>query len=124
MWVSVTDVRNKSGLTDYRGSLQMKAELARHGSRQQPRSGDPGHGDRLHAARGVPCAATTDTTVGSTCSVQTTANTVVPGMIPVSHQRMISGLGQIKVTDGGPDGNPDTNPSENTLFLDQGVFVP
>jgi hypothetical protein len=29
-------------------------------------------------------------------------------------------IGQIKVT----DGNPDTNTSENTLFLDQGIFVP
>ena len=69
----------------------------------------------------VPCAASASTTTGSTCAVTTTANTLVPGAASVG-KRAVWELGQVKVFDGGPDGLASTQP--NTLFADQGVFVP
>ena len=70
----------------------------------------------------MPCTATGDTTVGSTCSVNTTADAVlVPGAVKEG-RRSIWQLGQVQVFDGGSDGVVSTNP--NTLFAVQGVFVP
>jgi hypothetical protein len=70
----------------------------------------------------VPCAATSDTNIGGTCAISTSANTVIPGSVQ-SGNRAIWQLGQVQVTDGGEDGAAST-PVDNTLFLKQGVFVP
>jgi hypothetical protein len=67
------------------------------------------------------CAATADTSVGGTCSVTTTFNTVVPGAIRDS-MRTVWQLGQVQILDGGADGKVST--SDNSLFAVEGVFVP
>ena len=67
------------------------------------------------------CSVTVDPTTGSVCSVQTTANTLVPGAA-VTGQRAIWELGQLQVLDQGADGvagNGDDN-----VFEVQGVFAP
>jgi hypothetical protein len=61
-------------------------------------------------------------TIGSGCSLATTADTVTPGAVPES-KRSIWGLGSVRVYDGGPDGIASTT-TGNTLFETQGVFVP
>ena len=61
------------------------------------------------------------TTVGSDCSLLTTANTVVPGTVK-GNKRTIWNMGKVDVFDGGSDGVANTDP--NTLFLTQGVWVP
>jgi hypothetical protein len=68
----------------------------------------------------VPCSATADTTVGSTCSVETTLDTVVPGMIRES-KRTIWQLGQIVVRDVGVD---DPSVTAYSTLAIQAVFVP
>src|SRR4029077_7706140 len=68
----------------------------------------------------VPCAATAGSG-GSTCSIVTTANSLVPGLLAAG-RRTIWELGQVKVYDGGPDGIASTQP--NTLFAVEGLFVP
>jgi hypothetical protein len=70
----------------------------------------------------IPCASTSDPGIGSTCSVSTTANALEPGIV-VERQRAIWQLGQVQAYDGGADGVGST-PSDNTLFMDQGIFVP
>jgi hypothetical protein len=70
----------------------------------------------------VPCAATASTTIGSTCSLTTGLNALVPGTVS-GGRRAIWELGQIQVRDGGPDGNVST-PTGNALFAVQGVFAP
>ena len=70
----------------------------------------------------VPCTATGDTTVGSTCSLTTTADAVVGAGAVKESRRSIWQLGQVQVNDGGADGVVSTTP--NTLFAVQGVFVP
>ena len=66
----------------------------------------------------VPVAAAA---TGSTCSVTTTLDTLIPGAV-TEKQRTILQLGQVRVIDGGPDGDTATEP--NAVFLRQGLFVP
>jgi hypothetical protein len=60
----------------------------------------------------LPCTATADTTVGSTCGFDTTIEALVPGAVK-ELERAIWHLGTIRVHDGA--GN---------LFLTQGIWVP
>jgi hypothetical protein len=116
--VSVTDVRNQGSLADYGGELEARLPL-----RVTDKDGGvPATTQDFPFSFAVPCAATTDTTVGSTCSVLTTADTLAPGTIAAG-LRTIWQLGQIGVYDGGSDGLASTT-ADNTLFMDQGVFVP
>jgi hypothetical protein len=70
----------------------------------------------------VPCVADADVRIGSDCSLETTADTLIPGAIR-ENARAIWQLGQVNVYDGGVDGDADTA-ADNTPFLTQGVFVP
>jgi hypothetical protein len=119
--LSVTDVRNKSGLADYAGELEVRLDLRVTDKLNGSSPIDPGTvADFPFEYKGI-CATTSDTTVGSTCSVNTTAGAVVPGAISEGN-RTIWEVGTVQVFDGGSDGNVDTLP--NTLFERQGVFVP
>jgi hypothetical protein len=60
----------------------------------------------------LPCTATDDTTVGSTCALSTTYDALVPGAV-TEGRRSIWALGQVEVRDSG--GAP---------FMRQGIFVP
>jgi len=71
----------------------------------------------------VPCTQTSgDTTRGSSCSVNTTANGVVPGVVK-DGKRAIVEVGQLHIFDGGADGLASTD-ADNTLYLNQGIFIP
>jgi hypothetical protein len=67
------------------------------------------------------CANTTATTIGGTCNVNTSANTVVPGAVK-DNQRGIVEIQQVPVNDGGADGQIAT--ADNTVFGIQGIFIP
>jgi hypothetical protein len=69
----------------------------------------------------MPCTATANTNVGSTCTLATTADAITPNTIAET-KRTVWELGDAQVLDGGPDSDADT--ANNTLFLRQGVFVP
>jgi hypothetical protein len=69
----------------------------------------------------VDCVATDDLTLGSVCSAQTTANTLVPGSV-VAGERALWELGQLQLLDPGPDGTAGN--SDDAVFEDQGVFAP
>jgi hypothetical protein len=128
--VSITDVRCKPGAgacgaantaagADYSGQLQVK-----NGLRITDRYNGPsevGTVQDTSFAVTVPCAGTAATGVGATCSIDTTADAVLPGVVK-ELRRSIWQLGQVQVFDGGADGVVSTNP--NTLFAVQGVFVP
>jgi hypothetical protein len=124
---SITDVRNKSGLTDYAGQLQEVATLRvtdRFNSADpatQPVN-DIGTGSDTPFPVTVPCTTTpASNTVGSTCALNTTANALAPNAV-VESKRTIWEMGPVQVFDGGSDGVAAT--AGNTLFMDQGVFVP
>jgi hypothetical protein len=67
------------------------------------------------------CANTALTTIGGTCSVNTTANAVVVGAVK-DNQRGVVEISQVPINDGGADGQIAT--ADNTLFSVQGIFIP
>ena len=102
---SITDVRNKPLLTDYTGQLQVTVSLRltdRDNGVSAPGGVDAATVGDSPLTFTLPCAATSDTTVGSTCSIVTTAEALAPGMV-TEGKRAIWQLGQVQVTDGGED---------------------
>jgi hypothetical protein len=118
--VSITDVRKRSDLSDYTGELQLRPVLRITDRYNGPSESEPATTQDSPFPVTVPCAATAGAG-GATCSVNTTADAVVPGAVPEG-KRSVWALDSIAVTDGGPDGLAATEP--NTLFARQGVFVP
>jgi uncharacterized repeat protein (TIGR01451 family) len=70
----------------------------------------------------VACSPTIAATIGSTCSVATSANAVMPGVV-LDTKRTIWQLAEAQVFDGGSDGLAATA-ADNLLFMDQGIFLP
>ena len=118
---SITDVRNKSGLTDYAGELEGKLPLRITDKTNGPSLTEPATGVDTTFSFVIPCAANGVPTVGSTCSVVTTVNAIAPGAV-VNGARAIWEVQNVQVFDGGADGVAST--AGNTLFADQAVFVP
>jgi hypothetical protein len=120
--VATCGAANSSGGADYTGQLQTALTL-----RVTDRYNGPSLGEAATMVD-VPfpvtngCSATaTDATRGSTCSLVTTANSVVAGSI-ASGTRADVEVAQVQVRDGGSDGVVST--AGNSLFAVQGIFVP
>jgi hypothetical protein len=72
----------------------------------------------------VPCTTTASTTVGSTCAISTSVNSLLGSSAIVNGQREIWQLsGDEKIYDGGADGVATTR-GDNTLFAAGGIFTP
>jgi hypothetical protein len=119
--IATTDVRNKSNLSDYPGELRADQALRITDRQNGPSQDETGTAEDTHFPITVPCAATADPTVGSTCSVSTSANAVMPGAVTAGN-RAIWEIGPVQVYDGGSSGTAGAG--DATLFEDQGVFVP
>ena len=115
---TLTDVRVKADLSDYTGELAtvLHVRLTDRLSNVAMTVED------FPFSVTVPCSVTADPTIGSTCSLTTTADTVLPGAVPEA-ARSIWALDGVDVYDGGPDGLASTT-GGNTLFETQGVFAP
>jgi hypothetical protein len=131
--ISTTDVRcrpaenacgsaNALAGPDYTGQLQATESVRITDTLNGPGANEPATGEDISFPVGLPCAATADTSIGSTCAISTSANAVVPGSIQADGSRAIWQLGQVQVFDGGVNGAAGA--SDATLFEDQGVFVP
>jgi hypothetical protein len=130
-----TDVRCKPGNTacgsanaadgaDYTGGLQGNAtiRITDHYNGIAAGGGtDPATVVDIPFPVNASCAATASTAIGSTCTANTSANATVPGSV-LDGKRGIVEIGQIQISDGGPDGVVGTSP--NTLFSVQGIFIP
>jgi hypothetical protein len=68
----------------------------------------------------APCAPTPDPAVGSTCSVTTTADAYIPGMVREGQRGIWQMREPVQVFDSGPDGSG----ADATLFAVQGIFIP
>jgi hypothetical protein len=122
--VSITDVRKQTDLSDYTGQLSttMSARITDRDNAQTSGGGsDPATVNDLQFPVSVPCSATADPAIGGTCSITTTFDSVLPGVIREG-DRANWQLGEVQVFDGGSDGVNATSP--NTLFARQGVFIP
>ena len=121
---SITDVRKRADPnSDYAGALEARASwrITDLNNSAGITSSTAATVSTTQLAAVIPCATTFDSGIGSTCSVATTLNALSPG-VAVRDQRAVWELGQVQVFDGGADGDPGTSP--NTIFMDQGVFVP
>ena len=119
--MNITDVRNKTGLADYTGQLQLTTALRITDRINGSAEAQPGTVQDTAFPVTVPCTATGSATIGSTCSISTTADAVVPGAVQ-EIKRTVWAFGQVSVNDGGADGLAATTP--NTTFARQGVFIP
>jgi hypothetical protein len=121
---SIADVRNTTGLSDYTGEVEVRIPIQVTDRINYPPEGGqgPGTSTQFDFSLAVPCSATADASVGSSCDLVTTADALTPGTVTES-ARAIWAWGQVEVYDGGPDSDADTK-SGNSLFLRQGVFVP
>jgi hypothetical protein len=106
-----------SYLTDYTGDVLVVAPL-----RITDREGAVSSTVQDYPLRfKVRCTATPEETVGAICEQITTADAVMPGLVPEGG-RSVWDVGRIQVFDGGADFDVDTGP--NDPFVTQGVFVP
>jgi Tol biopolymer transport system component len=117
--IAMRDIRKKSDLTDYTGEVQVVENLR---ITDRDNGGDTGTTQDAPLPATVQCAATADTSTGSVCNLTTSVQALFPNAVKEG-QRAIWELGQVQVYDGGPDGIAAT-PAGNTLFMDQGVFIP
>ena len=119
--VSLSDVRNLSDLTDYEGEVLASTVLRITDGYNGASETENATTQDMPFEVPVQCAATTDASVGATCSVATTADALAPGVIREG-DRAIWQLGRVEVWDGGPDG--DVGTADNSLFATQGIFIP
>jgi hypothetical protein len=118
---AITDVRKKVDLSDYTGELDLRLTL-RITDRASGASGsDPATSVDAPLRIAIPCSGTSSTS-GSTCAIATTADTVLPGAV-TEGRRAIWELGSVEVFDGGADGLA-SSAGDNSLFAEQGIFVP
>jgi hypothetical protein len=69
----------------------------------------------------VDCSGTTDPSVGSTCTANTTANALIPGFVQEQRQTVVQAF-RVRIDDSGPNGI--RGDSDDGIFATQGVFVP
>ena len=119
--ISMTDVRLRSDLSDYTGQVQVVIGTRVTDKLNGLSPLDTGTVQDAPFPVTVPCTSTASTTIGSTCSLTTTADAVVPGTVREIKRTMWQ-LDKISVMDGGPDGVIATD--DNSLFATQGLFVP
>jgi hypothetical protein len=118
--INMIDIREKANpANDYAGELQLKGTYR---ITDQWSHAGPGTMQDIDFLTTVPCATTGSTSIGSTCSVLTTTDAILPNTIREG-KRSIWDIEQALIFDGGSDGDVDT-PSGNTVFATPGVFAP
>jgi hypothetical protein len=125
--VQVTDVRcrieiseepctnaNAQAGTDYGGDIELRLPLriTDRYNLPAPAADGPGTGDTTMSFFGS-CAITADTAVGSSCSIGTSANAVIPGAVREGRRSIVE-LSQIEVR----------SSVTSEVFLRQGILVP
>lgn len=71
----------------------------------------------------IPCVQTVDTSIGSRCTISTTVNALRPAAIRDNARIIIQKITSLQVFDSGADNNVGTY-GDNTLFMEEGIFVP
>jgi hypothetical protein len=127
--VSLTDIRNNPSGSDYVGRVLATADLQITDQNNAAETPEPGTLQTFKYQFPVDCTATALTTIGSSCSLDTTADALVPGTV-LESKRTIWEIGQVSIKDAGPNGTGYTNcppicgDGDETTFLRAGVFVP
>jgi hypothetical protein len=114
---------NAVGGPDYAGQLQSNATIRITDDWNSVSAGggtDPATVIDIPFPLQFDCVNTADTSIGATCTVNTSA--VAVGAPSPNVDRANVEISQLQVSDGGADGQVSTTP--NTLFAIQGLFIP
>jgi WD40 repeat protein len=128
---SITDVRcaaslptcgaaNTAGGADYAGELRATMAVRRTDKYDSSVDAIPATLGDTSFGFTFGCSGTA-ASQGAACSVTTTANSLVPGLVR-NGDRTAMEIGAIELLDGGPDGDADT--ADNSTFATQGIFIP
>jgi hypothetical protein len=120
----LTGIYDQNTLSPYAGELRAQAQMRITDKLNAPHPGGPGAATVQDTTYGftILCAPSSDPALGGACTLDTTADALVPGTF-TEGRRAIWQTNQVEVYDGGADNDADT-PADNTLFMTQGVFVP
>src|SRR5207247_6756715 len=69
----------------------------------------------------IDCSSTPDPSVGSTCSANTTANALMPGLVQEQRQTIVQAF-RVRIDDAGANGV--RGDSDDRIFATQGAFIP
>jgi len=127
--VSITDVRNAAGGSDYTGRVLVTAPLTVTDNNNAAETPEPATTEAFPFEFPVQCTSTVSTTIGGQCDLTTTYDALVPGAV-VERERSVWALGQVQVKDAGPNGTgyaacpPTCGDGDEAVFMRQGIFVP
>jgi hypothetical protein len=118
---SVCNSPNAADGPDYSGQLQSDATIRITDHQSGPSYDEPATATDIPFPVGFQCANTADSSIGGTCTIQSTALAIgVPqSTVPT---RAVVEITQLEVFDGGQDGFIGS--AGNTVFMRQGVFIP
>ena len=126
--LAASDVRNAAGGSDYTGKVILSSLL-----RITDRDSVAGSATMQDMQFGIPvdCTATPSDPAGGTCSITTTADTLVPGFAHEGARAVVSTF-SVNVLDAGADGDvgpssacpPTCGTGDEAVFLRQGAFTP
>ncbi len=128
---TATDVKRTAGGADHTGKVALVTTLRMTDRSNGFFANDSGTAADLSFGVPINCAATADTTLGATCSVSTTADTIVPGFAKEGRRAVIAAL-SVRLDDPGADASfgptsacpPTCGTGDEHPFLRQGVFAP
>jgi hypothetical protein len=127
--VSLTDIRNRPSGTDYVGRVLATMDVQITDQNNAAETPEPGTVQTLKYEFPIDCVATPVTTIGSACSLSTTADALIPATV-LENKRTIWEIGQVSIKDAGANNTgyascpPTCGDGDETTFLRQGVFVP
>ena len=116
---------NASGPSDYSGEMRFSFtfRLTDHFNGTAPGGGtDTATVQDFTIEHSWPCMQSGSTSTGSTCGLDTSLNTFIPGAVR-DGKRATWGLAGAPIDDGGADGDGDTT-DDNAVFMRPGVFIP
>jgi len=121
--LDMTDVRLASSLADYPGELRLDLESRFTDMANGPAGNEAGTVEDFFWAATVKCAATASTSVGSTCSLHTSVDALVPNTVKAGKRMIWEEVDHPHIWDGGDDWTAATE-DDNLAFQTMGLFVP
>jgi hypothetical protein len=119
----LSDVRLAAGLADYPGQLLLDLESRFTDRANGPAQDQPGTIEDFFWEAPVNCATTATTSVGSTCSLHTSVDALVPNTIKEGKRMIWEEIDHPHIWDGGDDWTASTR-DDNLVFQTMGLFVP
>ncbi len=127
---SMTDVRNAADGSDYAGQLALTTGLRLTDAASGPSQDEPATVKDFELGVPLSCSPTADAVLGAACSVNTSADTLMPGLAREGDRAVISAF-SLTVEDPGADGDlrgpacpPTCGTGDEAVFLRQGLFLP